>query len=133
MTEPLTITMSDSLREEVERIAEANSQSLESVVLERLQYRILPDDIQSELDALQYLSDDALWTIAREQMPQDKQTRADELMSRNNFGTITDEEYAELEQYVERGDRLMLRKAEVAVLLKKRGFPFTQADFKAHV
>jgi hypothetical protein len=131
MAEPITITIPDNLRQELESLAKAKSKSLESVVLERLQYT-LPADIQSELDALQYLSDDALWTIAREQMPQESQTRADELMTRNNFGTITPGEYAELEQYVERGDRLMLRKAEAAVLLKKRGYPFTQADFKPH-
>jgi hypothetical protein len=131
MTEPITITIPDNLRQELERLAKANSKSLETIVLERLQYT-LPDDIQSELDALQYLSDDALWTIAREQMPQDSQIRSDELMTRNNFGTITDEEYAELEQYIDRGDRLMLRKAEAAVLLKKRGYSFTQADFKPH-
>lgn len=131
MAEPITITLPDNLRQELEHLAAANSKSLETVVLERLQYT-LPDDIQSELNALQYLSDDALWTIAREQMPQDSQIRADELMRRNNFGTISSEEYAELEQYVERGDRLMLRKAEAAVLLGKRGYSFTQADFKPH-
>ena len=29
-----------------------------------------PSDTQAELDALQHLSDDALWTMAREQMPE---------------------------------------------------------------
>lgn len=131
MAEAITITIPDNLRQELEQVAEAKSKSLETVVLERLQAS-LPEDIQNELDALQYLSDDALWTIAREQMPQESQVRADELMTRNNFGTITPEESIELAQYVVRGDRLMLRKSEAAVLLKKRGYAFTQADFKPH-
>jgi len=87
---------------------------------------LLPPDIQAELDALKKLSDDALWTIAREQMSDDVQTRAHDLMMRNTQGTITDAEYEELQKLVDRGDRLMLRKAEAAGLLRERGYTFTQ-------
>ena len=41
------------------------------------------------------------------------------------------EEHAELEKLVERGDRLMLWKAEAAALLRKRGYTFTQKNFLA--
>jgi hypothetical protein len=66
-------------------------------------------------------------------MTQTLQERAHELMDKNSLGTINDDEFAELEQVVERGDRLMLRKAEAAVLLKKRGYDFDQQDFKVMV
>lgn len=91
---------------------------------------LLPSDIQAELDVLKQLSDDALWTIAREQMPDDAQTRAHDLMMRNTQGAITDSEYEELQKLVDRGDRLMLRKAEASTLLCERGHHFTQQDFK---
>lgn len=52
------------------------------------------------------------------------------LMDANNHGMITDAEYAELSTYVERGNRLMVRKAEAAGILMERGYPFTQQDFK---
>ena len=77
----------------------------------------------------EHLSDDALWTIAREQLPEDVQARAHTLMDKNSRGVMTDEEHGELEKQVARGDRLMLWKAEAAAMLRKRGHTFTQKDF----
>jgi hypothetical protein len=82
------------------------------------------------LDALRHLSDDALWTIVREQVPEEVQARAHTLMDKNSIGTITDIEAAELEKLVQRADRVMLRKAEAATILKERGFAFSQKDFR---
>ena len=82
----------------------------------------LPADEVAELRALAYLSDDTLWTIAREQMPATKQERMSTLMDRNSFGTITDDEYQELTALVEGGQRLMLRKSEAMKLLLDRGY-----------
>ena len=84
----------------------------------------------AELDALKALSDDTLWTIAREQMPDDVQARMQVLMDRNSLGQISDDEYRELETLVEHGNRLMVRKAEAAGILMERGYKFTQQDFK---
>lgn len=81
---------------------------------------LLPPDVQAELDALHQLSDDVLWTIAREQMPPDIQARAYELMTKNNRGTISAEETVELDALVERADRLRRRKAEAAAILRDR-------------
>ena len=90
----------------------------------------LPPDEQAELEALHQLSDDALWTIAREQMPDDVQRRAYDLMEHNSRDLLSDVEAAELETLAARADRLLLRKAEAASLLRKRGYPFTQQDFR---
>lgn len=135
MTKSLQITVPEDIVNRAQYLAEALSKPIEDVLLEYLDTLTiddsqLPDDIQNELEALQYLSDDALWTIAREQIPNDEQKIAHLLMSKNTQGTITLDERYQLEIYAERSDRLMLRKAEAATLLKKRGKPFTQADFK---
>ena len=90
---------------------------------------LLPPDEQAELDALKHLSDDALRTIAREQMPEAVQVRAHLLMDKNANDAISDAEYAELQTLVERADRLMVRKAEASGILHSRGNPFTQRDF----
>jgi hypothetical protein len=58
-------------------------------------------------------------------MPADAQAHAHELMDKNTLGTLTDEEQAELEQLVERADRLMLRKAEASAILREHGYSFT--------
>lgn len=132
MTDQITLNIPDDISQQIRQIADENQQSLEDILIEHLRTLTLPEDIQSELDALNYLSDDALWTIAQEQIPKKVQSRADELMTRNNQGTITEEEQAELEKLAERADSLMLRKAEAASILQKRGHIFKQEDFKPH-
>jgi hypothetical protein len=129
-----TLSVPEEVYIRAQQIADETSQPVDQVMIEYLRtlsvpLPVLPPDEAAELEALKYLSDDALWTIAREQMPQDAQERMQTLMDKNNFGTITVEEYTELEQHVERGNRLMVRKAEAAAILTERGHTFTQADF----
>jgi hypothetical protein len=135
MTEQITLTLPEDISARVRQIAETTSQPVEQIVLEHLkslsiQLPPLPPDDQAELDALHHLSDDALWTIAREQVSEDAQARAHTLMDKNSRGTITDAEADELEKLVQRADRVMLRKAEAAAILKERGFAFSQNDFR---
>jgi hypothetical protein len=135
MTNPIVLTIPDEISNRARQIAETTEQPVEQVLLDHLKtlsapLPTLPPDEQAELDALKQLSDDALWTIARDQLPDNVQTRAHDLMDRNSHGAITDEEYAELQTLVERADRLMVRKAEAASILRMRGFAFTQQDFK---
>ncbi len=135
MTEQITLTLPEDISARVRQIAETTSQPVEQIVLDHLkslsiQLPPLPPDDQAELDALHHLSDDALWTIAREQAPEDAQARAHTLMDRNSRGIITDAEADELEKLVQRADRVMLRKAEAAAILKERGFAFSQNDFR---
>jgi site-specific recombinase XerD len=44
---------------------------------------------QRRLEALTFLSDNALWTIAREHMPEDRQARLHTLMTGNSQGVAT--------------------------------------------
>ena len=136
MADLIILEVPEDIAVRARQIAATVAQPVEQLLLDHLKtlaapLPVLPPDTQAELDALQHLSDDALWTIAREQMPEDVQARAHALMDKNSHGVMTDEEHAELEQLVERGDRLMLRKAEAAALLRKRGHTFTQKDFQA--
>jgi hypothetical protein len=135
MTDPIILTIPEDISARARQIAENTAQPVEQVLIDHLKTLAappsdLPDDEQAELDALQHLSDDALWTMAQEQMPDDVQSRAQFLMDRNARGIIGDEEYAELEALVQRADRLMLRKAEAAAILRQRGHTFTQQDFR---
>lgn len=135
MTDQIVLTIPDDISARARQIAETTAQPVEQVLIDHLKtlstpLPALPPDEQAELDALQHLSDDALWTMAQEQMPDDVQARAHVLMDRNTRGLISEEEYAELELLVQRADRLMLRKAEAAVLLQQRGHTFTQQDFR---
>lgn len=135
MVDQIILKVPEDISARARQIAKTTAQPVEQVLLDYLKtlstpLPTLPTDVQAELDALKQLSDDALWTIAREQMPDDVQARAHDLMTRNTQGTITDAEYEELQKLVDRGDRLMLRKAEAAGLLRERGHHFAQQDFK---
>ncbi len=128
ITDQIVLTIPEDISDRARQIAETIYQPVEQNLIAHLQtlsapLHALPLEEQAELD-------DALWTIAREQMPDDSQTRAHDLMARNVHGLLTDDEYAELEKLVERADRLMLRKAEAAALLRLPGYSFTAQDFK---
>src|SRR5262249_1320996 len=90
----------------------------------------LPVDERAELQAMAYLSDDTLWTIAREQMQPAKQERMSLLMDKNSAGTISDPEHPELTPLFEAGQRLTLRKAEAMKLLLDRGYRIGLEDLK---
>jgi hypothetical protein len=136
MTDQIVLTLPEDISDHVRQIAAITSQPVEQILIEYLKTLSspapeLPPDDQAELDALRHLSDDALWTIAREQLPEDVQARAHNLMEKNTRGTISSSESTELEALVQRADRVMVRKAEASTILRERGYPFTQKDFLA--
>lgn len=130
----MLLSIPDHIYDQAERIAKATAQPIETVLLTHLAqsfekpFALLPEAEQNELHALNYLSDEALWTIAREKMPADKQHQMQRLMDKNNFGEITESEYRELSELVEQGQKLMLRKAQAAALLTRRGYTVTSAQ-----
>ena len=128
---PVTLPVPDYIYDRAHRIAEVTLQSIEAVLLEQLEDAFaeplpaLPPDEQRELDALIHLSSEALWTMARERMPEDKQARMQTLMGANSQGALDDAQHAELATLVEQGQRLGLRKAQAAALLTERGYTVT--------
>jgi hypothetical protein len=128
-----TLTVPEELYKRVQEIANAANQSLDTVLVDYLTRLaettvLLDDEEEAELYALRYLSDDALWTIAREKLNPATESHMQDLMDKNTQGSISPAEYTELSQLVERGQRLMLRKSEAAALLTQRGYTVTPKD-----
>lgn len=123
-----TISMPNALYEKAQRLAKQTSQSVDEIICMQLEGALdqpmldLPSDERAELHAMSYLSTDALWTIAREQMRPDLQHTMSQLMEKNSKGTITEDEFRDLSALVERGERLTLRKAQAMKLLLDRGY-----------
>lgn len=123
----MQITIPENLSSRLRRLAARQKQPVESIVAERLFTALddeldhLPTDEQAELRALHHLSDDALRAIAAEQMSPVNQAQMAGLMERNSKGELNQEEQEKLAELVERGDQLMLRKAEAAAILVQRG------------
>ncbi len=131
-----TLSIPEDVYLQARQVAEETAQTVDQVMIDYLRtlstpLPVLPPDEEAELEALKHLSDEALWTIAREQMPDAEQRRMQFLMDKNSLGQITPEEYAELEVLVERGQRLMVRKSEAAALLTGRGYQVKPLDMSA--
>lgn len=120
-----TLAVPDDVLQRAREIANETAQSVDTILLAQLKRlpgvlpRLEPEEV--ELAALRQLSDDTLWTIAKERLPADVRARMEVLMDNNNFGKITDAEYRELDGYIERGHRLTLRKSEAVLILQERG------------
>lgn len=85
---------------------------------------------RAELHAMTQFSDEMLWTAMREQMQQAKQQLLSILMGKNSRGTISAEDFKNLAELVEDGQRLTLRKAEAMRLLMDRGYKISLDDMK---
>ena len=125
MTEYL-LTVPDDVYRRARRIAEQSKQPVDAVMIEHLRtlppaMPLLAPEEENELEALHHLSDDALWTFARERSSTEENARLQLLMDKNTQGTIGSRELNELELLVERGEQLMLRKSQAAALLAQRG------------
>ena len=122
-----TLTVPDDVLRRARRHAGQTARPVDKVMIEHLRTlppslpALPPEEEEAELEALTHLSDDTLWTIAREQMGAENQERLQILMNKNSLGTLEDDEQDELIQLVDRGQRLMLRKSTAAALLVERG------------
>ncbi len=131
-----TISIPHTLYEKARRLATQTSQQVEDVICTRLEGALdqplldLPTDERAELQAMSYLSDDPLWTIAREQMQPALQESMSQLMEKNSQGTMTADETRALSELVERGQRLTLRKSQAMKLLLDRGYSVSLDELK---
>ena len=121
------IQISEPLFTRLRQLAARRRQPVEQIVADRLftalddELDTLPSAEQAELRALHHLSTDALQAIAAAQMSVADQTTMAQLMARHSVEPLTDAEHKTLATLVERGDQLMLRKAEAAAILTQRG------------
>lgn len=121
------LTIPETVYQRARQIARQTAQTVDQVMLSHLETLptalpgLTPDE-EAELEALHHLSDDALWTIAREQLPEPVQAHFEQLMMQNSKGKISADGRNDLARLVERGERLMLRKSEAIAILSQRGY-----------
>lgn len=125
-----TLNVPDDVFRRARKLAEQTARPVDRVMIEHLRtlpqsLPSLPAEEEAELEALGHLSDDTLWTIAREQMGVESQERLQLLMDQSSLGTLSENERDEIEQLIDRGQRLMLRKSAAAALLVERGYALT--------
>lgn len=82
----------------------------------------LSPDLETELEAFAQLSDETLWTLARSVLPTNRRVRLAWLNEEAQQRALSAEEQSEQAGLVEEYGRVLVRRAEAAVLLKKRGY-----------
>ncbi|MCB0185149.1 MAG: hypothetical protein KDE31_12835 [Caldilineaceae bacterium] len=82
----------------------------------------LPLPLAAELAQLPFLDDTHLWQAARQVAPIEKNERIQELVLKQQAEGLTTAKEQEAQQLQEYAHRLMLIRAEAAVLLKNKGY-----------
>lgn len=123
-----TIEVPEELYAQLEQRAHAAAQSVDAVVIRTLASTLppapepdLPRAVQDEPAAMEHLSDEALWAIARSTMNRDSLALYDVLRDRKEAGSLTPEGQQWLARLTLDADAPALRKAHAYALLKSRG------------
>jgi len=124
----VTLQLPHPLYRRASHAANALQQPIEEILVRTLDTALppleeVPAEIRAEVDALDSLSDDALWEVAQSTMPMQQQERLDALLDVQNMRPLTTEEAAELEKLRTEYGRILLRKARAYALLSERGHP----------
>jgi len=120
------LTVPKEIVERAQVIAARDARSVDDVLIGYLE-RIAPEaelldaEEEAELAAMKWLSDDLLWTLARERISPEIEDEMQSLMDKNSLGTISGREYRRLEELVDRSGRITLRKGCAMAHLHQRG------------
>ncbi|MBC8184169.1 hypothetical protein H8E88_24005 [candidate division KSB1 bacterium] len=122
----ITLTLPDSLYRPVRRLARTSHKPIEKVLLTALHSSLpplddLPSSLAKELIDLETQGNKKLRQVLLETVPPDQQEMLDSLLYRNQLGDLPSAEKKQLSDIQRVADRVMLRKARAAVLLRFRG------------
>jgi hypothetical protein len=126
MSHVVSLPIPDELYEPLQRLARASHLPLENVLLNALRASLpslegLPPEVCEELTGLENLDDPALREILLGVFPAAWQRELDELLHKNQAAGLNQDETSRLDDLRRAADRVMLKKARAAVLLRFRG------------
>lgn len=130
-SQQVTITLPQEIYERVNKQSQLMHRSvadqLVEVVISSVQEQEnLPTDIEQELAKLKLFNDEELWQAARITAPPEKEERIQELLDKQQLEGLSDSEKQEADNISHFFNRIMLVRAEAAVLLKERGYEINQ-------
>lgn len=127
MGRAITLHLPDQLYQRLSEAADASQQSLDHIVLQSIRVGLppsldrIPQRFQAALRAMDQLSDDVLWQIARSDLDDDKAASYEILLEKNQRGKLDQGDQARLDILRKEADLLMLRRSCAYALLKWRG------------
>lgn len=126
-SQTLTLELPEIVYEQLSQMAQASQQSLDTVAIQSVRVGLppnlnnFPEDLQSDLWALNTLADSTLWEIARSELDEDKTVLYEDLLIRNQNASLNKEEKETLIILRKEADMLMFRRSYAYALLKWRG------------
>lgn len=122
----LTLELPADVYEHIRRAAKATNQPVEKALVNIVRAATpslekVPSEYRPELEAMEDLGDEELWILSRSHLAPAKQRRLDNLLDKNQRGTLTDRDGHVLRELRADADRLMLQRSYAALLLKYRG------------
>jgi hypothetical protein len=123
----VTLRVPEVLYERVQHAAETLKRSFEEVVLNALATALpplddLPGEAAGDLGALSFLNDAALFDVARGTLPAELHAEMDALLADKGRGALDAAGAEHLGELVRAHELSMLRRAQAAVLLQRRGY-----------
>ncbi|MEK7278150.1 MAG: hypothetical protein AAB427_12440 [Chloroflexota bacterium] len=123
---PIMLHLPDTLYRQIKERAEQAKRTVEAELLEVVARAVpaadrLPDDLQTALDALATLDDDALQRAAQSRLPGEASAEMERLNLKRQREGLTELEHQSLMALARQYERNMLVRAQSAVLLKERG------------
>jgi len=128
----VAVQIPQSLYERLEQAAIKLQKPVDNLLVETLQAALsstgdeIPPDIQTEIAALDHLSERALQDVAASEMTSQDQMMIEQLLSWQSERPLRPEEAAQLDQLRNEYGRVMLRKARAYALLAERGHSLPQ-------
>jgi hypothetical protein len=122
----LTLELPEDIYERVRRAAKGMNQPMEKALVNIVRAATpslekVPAEYRTELEAMEDLGDEDLWRILRGRPAAAKQRRLEGLLDKRQRGSLNERETQALSELRLDGDRLLLRRAYAALLLKYRG------------
>jgi hypothetical protein len=133
-TYPITLNLPEQLYRRLQQTAQGMEQPLDTVLVRAVERGSPPtwDDVpvqfQAALAALDRLSDDELWQVARSRKTDVEMARYMELLEHNANEELSPAERDELDALRDEADLFMLKKAQAVALLHWRGHSIPPPD-----
>jgi len=127
MSLTVTLDLPDTMVRELKNTAKTQRRSiaefLRDLVLQNWQpLPRLPDHVEAELAAMSSLSDRALWILARSTIAIEDQEQFTLLNQEAKLRVLSNQEEKKLDALLDQYDENMIRRAQAASLLGKRGY-----------
>jgi hypothetical protein len=124
----LTVELPDDIYERVRRTAKGMKQPLEQALVNIVKAATpslekVPLKYRADLEAMEDLTDQELWKVAKRRLASARQRRLATLVQKGQREGLTDQERRALTRLRAAADRLMLRRSYAYLLLKYRGQP----------